>query len=194
MRKMSTKVGIILVQKLAYINHINQGKKKNLAFKDINQLVRLHFNNCLIWNSGLYTILWASVREQQMYVYILAALGGGWRQQGYTQSIVVAAVWKYSPSQANQKRSPPSWVFTTDRKAYVSSGAFYFLKTRHRHAVVVVVFKAYVDNHVWRTLWWSFWISISGSATIFCCRIIFPWNQHAQHSVHRYFYSSMKFP
>ena len=67
---------------------------------------------------------------------------------------------------------PPSWVFTTDRKAYVSSGAFYFLKTRHRHAVVVVVFKAYVDNHVWRTLWWSFRISISGSATIFCCRML----------------------
>ena len=71
------------------------------------------------------------------------------------------------------KTEPPSWVFTTDRKAYVSSGAFYFLKTRHRHAVVVVVFKAYVDNHVWRTLWWSFRISISGSATtIFCCRML----------------------
>ena len=72
------------------------------------------------------------------------------------------------------KTEPPSWVFTTDRKAYVSSGAFYFLKTRHRHAVVVVVvFKAYVDNHVWRTLWWSFRICISGSATtIFCCRML----------------------
>ena len=105
-----------------------------------------------------------------MYVYILAALGGGWRQQqGYTQSGCCVKILSF-PSKP--KTEPPSWVFTTDRKAYVSSGAFYFLKTRHRHAVVVVVFKAYVDNHVWRTLWWSFRISISGSATIFCCRML----------------------
>ena len=107
-----------------------------------------------------------------MYVYILAALGGGWRQQGYTQSGGCCVKILSFPSKP--KTEPPSsWVFTTDRKAYVSSGAFYFLKTRHRHAaVVVVVFKAYVDNHVWRTLWWSFRISISGSATIFCCRML----------------------
>ena len=112
------------------------------------------------------------MREQQMYVCIYTCS---------TRGRMEAAAGIYSewllrentllPKQT-KNAEPPSWVFTTDRKAYVSSGAFYFLKTRHRHAVVVVVFKAYVDNHVWRTLWWSFRISISGSATIFCCRML----------------------
>ena len=107
-------------------------------------------------------------------MYILAALGGRMEAAGiYTQSGGCCVKILLSFPSKPKTRSPPSWVFTTDRKAYVSSGAFYFLKTRHRHAVVVVVFKAYVDNHVWRTLWWSFRISISGSATtIFCCRML----------------------
>ena len=118
-------------------------RQKNVSLR-VNQLVRLHFNNCLIWNSGLYIM--SCVRTTT----VCRTRGGWWETLR-----VVAAVKILSSSQANQKRS-----CEFQRKA------MYLRGLSKNEAQARLLFKAYVDNHVWRTLWWSFRIFISGSGSV----------------------------